>query len=153
MKPAIAELPMGSVERTVLELLCGTAVGGHELPLLRVRDVDLENGRITIIRRREGWAPRMVFLPPSAAEALRVYLAEVRPKCRISPRLVKGALGGIAAEAAPRIVRESTRIACASQLNGQACASSSTVVRAEALGVSSRRRPQQASRNGGRRQI
>ena len=79
MKPCVANLPLGSLERAVLELLYGTAVRGHEIVLLKVSDVDLENGRVTVSRRKQGWS-RVIFLPPSAAAALRMDLAEERSK-------------------------------------------------------------------------
>ena len=69
----------GSLQRAALEsLLHETAARGHELARLKIDDVDLDNGRMTVKRRPVG-VSRVVFLTPSSAEALRRYLRDERP--------------------------------------------------------------------------
>jgi integrase/recombinase XerD len=73
---------VGVRDRAMIELLYATGLRVSELVGLRLNDVDLE-GRV-LLARGKGSKERMVPIGAPAAEAVRSYLAAVRP------RLLKG---------------------------------------------------------------
>jgi len=74
----------GKRDRALLELLYGTGIRRGECVRLDVTDVDLQQGRL-LIRNTKGKRDRIVPLAGRAAEALDLYVREVRPQLLQDP--------------------------------------------------------------------
>jgi len=68
----------GKRDRSLLELLYGTGIRRGECVRLDVTDVDLQQSQL-LIRNGKGRKDRLVPLAGRAADALDIYLTEVRP--------------------------------------------------------------------------
>lgn len=69
--------PQGLRDRAVMELIYGAGLRISEVASLRLSELDLENGAIRVVGKRE--KVRWVPLPPQTAEWLARYLAIARP--------------------------------------------------------------------------
>jgi integrase/recombinase XerC len=69
---------LGKRDRAILEFLYATGVRVGELVSLNLRDIDLQQKTVRVTGKRR--KQRIVFFHDRAAQALKLYLAEVRPK-------------------------------------------------------------------------
>lgn len=77
--------PRGQRDRTILELLYGTAIRVGECERLDVGDVDLTKG-LVFVRNGKGRKDRIVPIVGRAADAVDRYLRETRPELIKDPR-------------------------------------------------------------------
>lgn len=84
----LAELPLGSLARTAVELGLWTGARAAELFRLRLGDVDLERGTL-VLRRAKGRPGRRgseetVPIPPPLRSVLEAYLVTRKPPCDVT---------------------------------------------------------------------
>ncbi len=88
--------PQGVRNRAMLELMYASGLRVSELVGLRLGDVDLNLGIVRVLGK--GDKERLVPVGDAAADSLRVYLKEGRPrltKARVSDHLFLGRHGGV----------------------------------------------------------
>ena len=83
MQPDIAD-PLGLRDRAILETLYSTGMRRMELVNLKLYDLDLERGTLTI-RQGKGKKDRMIPIGERALAWVEKYLREARPQLAVEP--------------------------------------------------------------------